>query len=100
MKAKDESAGAVGPDLLAAYVHGEVTRSEAMAVQHELARSPEARRRVQAMRDVGAALARPIPELESLDMVARVRQAIAGEPDPRRAEDRLSRRLAGGGARV
>ncbi len=80
------SAGTPRPEALAAYVDGEVTPSEAAAIEAALADSPRLRREVEEMRAIRATLARPLPELESIDVVGRVEGAIArgeGAPQPR-----------------
>ena len=55
--------------MLAAYLEGEVTPSEAAAVEAELAESPRARRQLARLREIGEVLAAPIPEIEKVDLV-------------------------------
>jgi hypothetical protein len=75
------------PDVrsLAAYLEGEVTASEAAALEAQLAERPAARRRLAELREMGAALGQPVPELEAIDLAARVGRAIRSPaPIPRR----------------
>jgi hypothetical protein len=55
--------------MIAAYVEGEVTRSEGAAVEAQLAESPVARRTVARLREIAEGLAAPVPELERVDLV-------------------------------
>lgn len=66
---------ALSPKLLAAYVDGDVTPSQAAAIERAIEGSPEVRRRVGDLRRITTALSQPIGELESLDLAARVRAA-------------------------
>lgn len=77
--------------LLTAYLEGEVTASERAKIEAELNDSAEARRTLEQLRKVSKLLGAPAPELESMDLTARVRAAVrqpAPLPTPR------SRRLA------
>jgi hypothetical protein len=65
------------PTMLAAYLEGEVTPSEGAAIETELAESPRARRRLARLREIGDALAAPIPEIEKVDLVVPWKQAAA-----------------------
>jgi len=68
---------ALRPEVLAAYVEGEVTPSQATAIDAALAESPRARREVAEMRALRAVLSQPLPEIESIDVVGRLQDAIA-----------------------
>jgi hypothetical protein len=61
---------------LSAYLEGEVTASERAAIEVELENSAEARRTLAQIRNLTAQLAAPAPELESIDLAARVRAAV------------------------
>ncbi len=78
--------------LLAACVDGEVTPSQAAAVQRALAESPDLRRRAEELRRITAGLSAPVPELEALDLTSSIRAAVRAEergpevsPLPRRS---------------
>lgn len=63
--------------LLAAYLEGEVDALQAAAIEAELVAYPDARRRLDGLREIRDALAVPVPEVANVDMVASVRRAIA-----------------------
>jgi hypothetical protein len=65
------------PRMLAAYFEGEVTPSEGAAIEAELAESPRARRQLARLREIGEALAAPIPEIEKVDLVIPWKRAAA-----------------------
>jgi hypothetical protein len=65
--------------MLAAYLEGEVTPSEASAIEAELAESPGTRRRLARLREIGEALATPIAEIEQVDLVVPWRR-VAADP--------------------
>ncbi len=69
--------GNVPPRVLAAYLDAEVTPHEASAIEAVLAESPRARRSLEEMRAIRAALMRPIPEIESLDIAGPLEKRIA-----------------------
>jgi hypothetical protein len=71
----------LGTELLAAYLDGEVPASERLAIDETLHEDPGARKRLAQLRHIGEALSAPVPELESIDMAARVRAALA-KPAP------------------
>lgn len=64
-------------EVLAAYVEGEVTPSETVEIEAALAESARARRDVAELRAIRSTLARPLPELESIDLARRIEQAVA-----------------------
>jgi len=76
---------APGLETLAAYVEGEVTPSETTAIEAALAGSARVRREVAELRAIRATLARPLPEIESIDLAPRIEQAIARLPSGARA---------------
>jgi hypothetical protein len=78
---------------LAAYIDGEVTRSEAERVEAEVATCAATQRRVAGLERIRDALASPVPELESTDLAASIREAIALKP-PARGWARARRWLA------
>jgi hypothetical protein len=65
----------IGPRMLAAYVEGEVTRSEGAAVEANLAESLLARQKVASLRQIGECLSAPISEIERIDLVVPWRRA-------------------------
>lgn len=67
----------VSPQMLAAFVDNEVTPFEAERIEAALADSAATRRSLTQLRRVRDALSSPIPELESVDLVANVRRQIA-----------------------
>jgi hypothetical protein len=69
---------AVRGETLAAYLEGEVTPSEAAAIERTLADSAAARRRLEELRSIRDALARPVLDLNAPDLALRVRRAIQG----------------------
>jgi hypothetical protein len=69
-------------DKLPAYFEGELPPSEAAAVEAELKKSPELRRRLERYREIAGVLGRTEPELEALDLAAAVRRQRP--PAPRR----------------
>lgn len=83
---------AVSPELLAAYVDGDVTPSQASAVARAIEESPELRRRADDLRRITATLSGPVADLESLDVAASVRAATAAI-DRQRSEQARSPRL-------
>jgi hypothetical protein len=62
--------------MLAAYLEGEVTPSESAAIEAELADSARARRRLEELRRIRAALAAPAADVEAADVVEPVMHAI------------------------
>lgn len=62
--------------LLTAYLEGEVTASERLRIEAQLRDSAEARRTLERLRNVSELLGDPAPELESIDLTARVRAAV------------------------
>src|SRR5580704_17556283 len=70
------------PAMLAAYLEGEVTPSERAAIETELDESPRARRRLARLREIGDALAAPIPALEKTDLVVPWKKAAATRARP------------------
>lgn len=75
--------GEIRAGMLAAYLEGEVTRSDSSAIEAALEGSAEARRHLQDLEGIRKALSGPIPELEDLDLAASVRRAIDAPPPPR-----------------
>jgi len=74
-------------ESLAAYLEGEVTASEAAALEAQLAEMPAARRRLERLRDTRDALGAPIAELEGIDLAPALDQALrarAPAPAPQR----------------
>jgi negative regulator of sigma E activity len=71
-------------ELLAAYLEGEVAASERVAIEALLREDPRARRRLEQLRHIASSLAAPVPELESIDLAARVRAELARPPTPAR----------------
>jgi hypothetical protein len=67
----------VSLEVLAAYVEGEVTPSETVEIEAALAESARARRDFAELRAIRDTLARPLPELESIDLAPRIELAIA-----------------------
>jgi hypothetical protein len=65
------------PRMLAAYLEGEVTPSEASTIEAELAESAGTRRRLSRLREIGEALSAPIPEVERVDLVVPWRRVVA-----------------------
>src|SRR5437762_5860335 len=88
---------AVPPALLAAYVDGEVTPSEAAAVERALEASPLARQHVRELQDLRGLMASVPPELEGIDLVDRVRAAVESQKQARASLPRTSRRWLGAG---
>ncbi len=75
------------PDrVLFAYLEGEVTASEAEEVERTVERNAADRERLEELRSLRARLGEVSPELEAADLVATVREALAGQGDapPRR----------------
>jgi len=70
---------------LAAYLEGEVTRSERRAIDAALRVDAASRKRLDELRHVRDRLSAPVPELERLDLTAGVRAALAR---PERKRDR------------
>ena len=68
---------AVSPHLLVAYVDGDVTPSQAAAVERALEQSPELRRRADDLRRITTTLSGPVAELDAVDLTASVRAAAA-----------------------
>jgi hypothetical protein len=66
---------------LAAYLQGEVTASEARAIDAALSADAGSRKRLDELKQVCDALSAPIPELERLDLAANVQAALA-KPEP------------------
>ena len=91
---KDPKAEQLSPELLAAYVDGEVTPSAASAVERILAASAVERRRADSLRHVREVLSAPVGEIERIDLAGMVRRAARREglghpvapstPEPRR----------------
>lgn len=67
----------VSPELLVSYVDGDVTPSQAAAIERAIEESPEVRRRASELTRITTALSSSIPELESMDLAARVRAGTA-----------------------
>jgi hypothetical protein len=67
---------------LLAYLEGEVTQSEAAAIDAALADAPADRRRLERLREVLGHLAAAPDELDPIDLVPAVRQAITAMPAP------------------
>ncbi|HET7542632.1 MAG TPA: hypothetical protein VFK05_22330 [Polyangiaceae bacterium] len=84
---------------LAAHLEDEVTPSERAAIEAELRESASARRTLEQLRNLKELLAAPAPNLENMDLAARVRVAVRKEqkapPPPPRAR-RLAAFLLGG----
>lgn len=68
--------------MLLAYLEGEVTQSQAAAIEAALAASPAEQRRLEALRRILGHLSSTPAELDEIDLVPRVRQAIATIPAP------------------
>lgn len=66
--------------MLLAYLEGEVTQSQAAAIEAALADAPAERRRLEALRRMLGHLSSTPAELDAIDLVPRVRQAIATMP--------------------
>ncbi|HVY41228.1 MAG TPA: hypothetical protein VHM31_24995 [Polyangia bacterium] len=82
---------AVSAELLAAYVDGDVTPSQASAIARAIEESPDLRRRADELRRITATLSSPIEELESLDVAASVRAATAAIDRQRAQQARAPR---------
>src|SRR5262249_46215534 len=67
-------------ESLAAYLEGEVTASEAAALEAQLAETPSARRRLDHLRDTRDALGAPIPDLEGTARPPAVDRALRAPP--------------------
>lgn len=80
---------------LAAYLEGEVTRSELAHIEAALANDTDARRRLEQLEWIRDALSAPAPELENIDLVGRVRAAAARPPAPVRPRRRRAWLLSG-----
>jgi len=74
---RSASGARLSGEALAAYLEGEVTPSEAAAVEAVLSGSATDRGQLEEMRAIRAALKAPVPEVESRDIAAGVAQAIA-----------------------
>ena len=72
-------------EVLATYVDNEITPSQMEAVEHALAESPSARRRLVAMKQIAENLREDLVGLDSIDLVASVREQIAIPPPPSRS---------------
>jgi hypothetical protein len=68
--------------MLLAYLEGEVTQSQAAAIDAALADAPADRRRLERLRAMLGHLAGTPEELDAVDLVPQVRQAIAALPAP------------------
>ena len=66
----------VEPELLAAFLEGELTPSDAARVQAELANSADLRQKLAQLELIRAALSAHEPEIEGLDLAGRVQAAI------------------------
>jgi hypothetical protein len=64
-------------ELLTAYLEGEVAASDRAAIETALRDDPRAQRRLEQLRHIASCLAAPVPELENVDMIARVRAELA-----------------------
>ena len=64
-------------ELLAAYLEGEVAASERAVIEAMLREDPRARRTLEQLRHIASSLAAPVPELESIDLAARVHAELA-----------------------
>jgi hypothetical protein len=67
---------------LLAYLEGEVTQSQAAAIEAALADAPADRRRLERLREMLGHLAGAPDELDQIDLVPAVRGAIAAMPAP------------------
>lgn len=75
-------------ELLAAYLEGEVTRHEAAHIEGALESCATSRRHLEELRQIRQALAAPAPEIESLDLVAAVRNKAQTQTPPTRLRRR------------
>ncbi len=73
-------------ERLAAYLEGEVTASERLAIDKDLAEDAEQRKYLAQLLQIRSAVASPVAELEDLDLVARVRQGAKSPPLPKKVE--------------
>jgi hypothetical protein len=65
-------------ELLAAYLEGEVPASERAAIEAALRDDPRAQRRLEQLKHIASSLSAPLPpELESVDLSARVKAELA-----------------------
>jgi len=85
----------IGTETLAAYLEGELTQSESARVEADLREDADAQRRLEQVRRILSVLRRQGSELEGLDLVVGVRQALLETPSP--AWKRPGRWLAVGG---
>src|SRR5688572_2608965 len=78
-------------ELLTAYLEGEVPASDRVAIETALRDDPRARRRLEQLRHIASCLAAPVPELEQVDLAARVRAELAKPaPAPKRVRHALA----------
>ncbi|HET7538671.1 MAG TPA: hypothetical protein VFK05_02330 [Polyangiaceae bacterium] len=66
----------IGTETLAAYLEGELTQSESARLAEDLREDPDAQRRLEQIRRISNVLSRQDKELEGLDLVFGVRQAL------------------------
>jgi len=85
----------IGTETLAAYLEGELTQSESVRLAEDLRQDPEAQRRLEQLRRISDVLRRQDSELEGLDLVYGVRQALLEPASP--AWKHPARWLAAGG---
>jgi hypothetical protein len=73
-------------ELLAAYLEGEVAASERAVIEAMLREDPRARRKLEQLRHIASSLAAPVPELDGIDLAARVHAELArpAAPEKRR----------------
>jgi hypothetical protein len=72
----------IGTETLAAYLEGELTHSESSRLAEDLRGDPDAQRRLEQIRRISDLLRRQDTELEGLDLVVGVRQALLEPPRP------------------
>jgi len=85
----------IGTETLAAYLEGELTQSETVRLAEDLREDTEAQRRLEQIRRISDVLRRQDNELEGLDLVLGVRQALLDPPTS--AWKHPARWLAAGG---
>jgi len=72
----------ISTETLAAYLEGELTQSESAHLSEELREDADAQRRLEQTRRIFDVLRRQDSELEGLDLVVGVRQALLEPPKP------------------
>jgi len=75
--------------VLAAYLEGEVTTSERAVIDGELGDSAQARKTLRQLQKIVDHLAAPAPDLETIDLEARVRAAVNQPLPARRTRARM-----------